>query len=197
MKKSLIALAVSALLQGTFVRARTLDISIGYRMVAGFPGDVNRMHPASIVPRLQDAANPVRLFGDPATLGASNSVRGFIATDTALTRIRGVCVRPAVAQPNTGGLTQTFGVGSPPQSAAPIDLIEDGYVMVKCNNVAAGAPTLGGAVFVWITASAGADVQGGFRAAASGANTIPIGNAEWVSPPDANGVAELKLWRQS
>jgi hypothetical protein len=196
MKKTLIALAVSQLLHRS-IPARTLDISIGYRMGAGFAGDVNRMHPASIVPRLMDAANPLRLFGDPCTLGAANSVRGFIATDTALTRIRGVLVRPAVAQINTGGMTQTIGGGTPPQGAAPVDIIEDGYVMVKCNNVAAASPVLGGAVFVWVTASAGADVQGGFRAAASGVNTIAIGNAEWASPPDANGIAELRVWRQS
>lgn len=196
MNKSLIALAVSALLHNT-QRARTLDISIGYRMGAGFPGDVNRFHPASIVPRLMDAANPIRLFGDPCTLGTANSVRGFIATDTALTRIRGVCVRPSIAQPSTGGLTTTIGGGVPPQGAAPVDIIEDGHVMVKVNNVAAGSPVLGGAVFVWIVASAGADVQGGFRAAASGVNTIAIGNAEWASPPDSGGIAELRLWRQS
>lgn len=195
MKKSLIAMAVSALLHGP--RARTLDIAISYRMGAGFAGDVNRMHPASIVPRLMDAANPIRQFGDPATLGAANSVRGFLATDTALTRIRGVLVRPAVAQINTGGMTQTIGGGTPPQGAAPVDIIEDGYVMVKCNNVGAGAPTLGGAVYIWIAASAGADVQGGFRAAAGGASAIgPIVNAEWASPPDANGIAELRTWRQ-
>lgn len=195
MKKSLIALAVSQLLHRS-IPSRTLDISIGYRMNAGFAGDVNRMHPASIVPRLMDAANPIRLYGDPCTLGASNSVRGFGAGDAALTRIRGVLVRPAIAQINTGGMTQTIGGGTPPQSAAPVDIIEDGHVMVKCNNVGAGAPVLGGAVYVWFAASAGSDVQGGFRAAAN-ASAILIGNAEWASPPDANGIAELRVWRQS
>lgn len=195
MKKSLIAMAVLALLTGP--RARTLDIAISYRMGAGFAGDVNRMHPASIVPRLMDAANPIRLFGDPCTLGAVNSVRAFLATDTALTRIRGVLVRPAVAQINTGGMTQTIGGGTPPQGAAAVDIIEDGHVMVKCNNVGAGAPTLGGAVYIWIVASAGSDVQGGFRAAAGGVSAIgPIVNAEWASPPDANGIAEMRVWRQ-
>lgn len=193
MKKSLIALAVSQLLRGALFR--TLDVAITYRMGAGYPGDVNRMHPASIVPRLMDAANPIRLYGDPCTLGAANSVRGFLATDTALTKIRGVLVRPAIAQPTTGGMTQTLGAGTPPQSAAPVDIIEDGYVMVKCNNVGAGAPTLGGAVFIWVVASAGSDVQGGFRAAASGVNTIAIANAEWASPPDSAGIAEMRVWR--
>jgi hypothetical protein len=195
MKKSLIALAVSALCYGTN-RSRTLDVAITYRMGAGFPGDVNRMHPASIVPNLMDAANPIRLYGDPCTLGAANSVRGFLAGDAALTRIRGVLVRPAVAQPTSGGMTQTFGTGAPPQSAVPVDIIEDGHVMVKCNNVAAASPVKGGAVFVWVTASAGADVQGGFRAAASAGNTAAILNAEWYSPPDSGGIAELRVWRQ-
>lgn len=193
MNKSPIALAVSALVHRT-QRARTLDISIGYRMGAGYAGDVNRMHPASIVPRLQDAANPVRLFGDPVVLGASNSVRGLIATDTTVTKIRGVCVRPAIAQPSTGGMTTTLGGGTPPQGAAPIDILEDGHIMVKVNNVAAGSPVLGGAVFVWIAASAGADVQGGFRAAAN-ASAVAITNAEWASPPDSGGIAELRVWK--
>lgn len=194
MNKSLIALAVSALLYKS-VAGRTLDISIGYRMGAGYPGDVNRMHPASIVPRLQDAANPVRLFGDPVILGASNSVRGLIASDTTTPmKIRGVCVRPAIAQPATGGMTQTLGGGAPPQGAAPIDVLEDGHIMVKCNNIAAGSPVLGGAVYVWFAASAGSDVQGGFRAAAN-ASAALVSNAEWASPPDANGIAELRVWR--
>lgn len=196
MKKSLIALAVSQLLHPAYVTGRTLDISIGYRMGAGYPGDVNRMHPASIVPNLMDAANPIRLYGDPVTLGASNSVRGFIATDTALTKIRGVLVRPQVQQVNTGGMTSTFGVGGPTASAQPVDILEDGHILVKCNNVGAGSPVKGGAVFIWVVASAGNDVQGGFRAAASGANTIAITNAEWYGPPDSSGIAEMRVWRQ-
>jgi hypothetical protein len=51
MKKSLIALAVlAAYCAAAGSRARTLDAAITYRMGAGYPGDVNRAHPASIIP---------------------------------------------------------------------------------------------------------------------------------------------------
>lgn len=196
MKKSLIALAVLAACgAASFPRGRTLDAAITYRMGAGYPGDVNRAHPASIVPRLQDGANPARLYGDPVMFGAANNVRCFNAGDTAQTKIRGVVVRPASISQTTGGMSASFGTGVPPQSAVAIDVIEDGHVMVKCNNTGAGAPVLGGAVFVWCAASAGNDVQGGFRAAVSAGNTAAIANAEWAGPPDSNGFAELRVWK--
>lgn len=197
MKKTLIALAVSALIAGsTLVRARTLDAAITYRMGAGFPGDVNRAHPASIVPRLQDSANPVRLYGDAVNYSATaNKIRGFLVGDTAATKLRGVLVRPASISQTTGGMTATFGTAVPPQGDVALDIIEDGYVLVKCNNVAAGAPQIGGAVFVWCAVSAGNDVQGGFRGAASAGNTAAIANAEWASAADSNGIAELRIWK--
>lgn len=195
MKKSLIALAVSALVAASFTRARTLDVAFTYRMGAGFPGDVNRAHPASIIPGLHDAANPIRLYGDPCLVGAGNAYRGFLAGDTAITKLKGVLVRPASISQTTGGMSASFGTAVPPQGAVAIDVIEDGFVMVKCNNVGAGAPAKGGAVFVWCAASAGNDVQGGFRGAASAGNTAAIANAEWNGPADSNGIAELRVWK--
>lgn len=197
MKKSLIALAVLAACGADLPRARTLDAAITYRMGAGYPGDVNRAHPAGIVPRLQDAANPVRLYGDPVVYGATvGTVRGVIAADQAAsTKIRGVAVRPGNISQTAGGMASTFGVAAPPQSAVAIDVIEDGYVIVKCNNAAAGQPQLGGAVFVWCAASAGNDVQGGFTGRTSAGNTFPVANAEWAGPVDANGYAELRVWK--
>lgn len=193
MNKTPIALAVSALLYGALSQARTLDISIGYRMSAGFAGDVNRFHPASIVPRLMDAANPIRQYGDPCILGAANSVRGFIAADvTTPVKIRGILVRPQVTQAISATMTSTIGGGTPPTGAAPVDILEQGYGMAKCNNVAAGSPVMGGAVYIWVAASAGSDVQGGFRGAAN-ASAVLVSNAEWMSPPDANGVAEIRI----
>lgn len=196
MKKSLIALAVAAACFGESVRAMTHDAAFTYRMGAGFPGDVNRTHPADIVARLQDAANPIRLYGDPAMLGAGSAFRGVIVADQAAsTKIKGVLVRPYPVSQTTGGMTATIGAATPPQIAVPQDIIEAGFVMTKCNNFAANAPALGGAVFVWAAASAGNHVLGGFEAAATAGSTFPVANAEWVSGADASGVAELRVWK--
>jgi len=198
MKKSLIALAALAAcasVSGT-LRLRTADISFGYRMGAGFPGDVNRTHPASIPPGLMDPTNPVRLYGDPVKINtAANSIRGFIAGDTAVTTIDGVLVRPYPVQQTTGGMGAAIGAAVPPQQQAAIDYIEDGFVMVRCNNFAATPPTKGGAVHIWLTASAGVHVQGGFESAADAGDTIAIVNAEFNGPPDANGICEIRVWK--
>lgn len=196
MKKSLIALAVLAVFAGA-TRARTLDAALTYRMGAGNPGDVTRAHPAGIVARLQDAANPVRLYGDAVVYSATaGQVRGVIAADQAAsTKIKGVAVRPGNISQTSGGMTATFGVASPPVGNVALDVLEDGFIMVKCNNFAVNAPVLGGQVFVWAAASAGAHVIGGFEAATSAGSTFTVANAEWVSPADANGIAELRVWR--
>lgn len=196
MKKSLIALAVLAAYSAAAgSRARTLDAAITYRMGAGYPGDVNRMHPASIIPGLQDPANPVRLYGDPVLLGANNSYRGYIAGDTTAAKIKGVLVRPGNISQTSGGMSAVFGVAAPPATSGTVfDIIEDGHVLVKCNNLAAGAPVKGGIVYVWFAASSGNDVQGGFRGAAS-ASAIALTNAEWTGPCDANGIGEIRVWK--
>lgn len=198
MKKSFISLAVLALLGGAAVsaRTRTLDAAFTYRMGAGFPGEVNRTHPASIVSGLMDPTTPIRLYGDPCVIStANNSYRGLLAADQAtVTSIAGILVRPYPVQQTSGGMSSSLGAATPPQERAAVAVLEDGYAMVKCNNTGAGAPTKGGAVYVWCAASAGSDVLGGFRAAASAGNTILLTNAEWASPPDASGIAEIRVW---
>lgn len=195
MKKSLIAAAAAALLRAGAVRARTADISFGYRMGAGFPGDVNRTHPASILPRLMNAASPVRLYGDPGVIdAATNSWRALGAGDGALTKVDGVLVRPYPAQQMTGGLAAPIGAATPPGGNNIVDFLREGYVIARCNNFAAQQPAQGGAVYVWVAASAGAHVQGGFESAADGANTAgPITNLKWMGPTDSQGVTEIEV----
>lgn len=200
MKKSLIALAVLASLGASAStsrgRAMTHDAAFKYRMNAGFPGDVNRTHPASIVPALQDPTTPVRLYGDPVLFDATNnSIKGFVAADTGVTKIKGVLVRPYPTQQQSGGMSSSIGAAAPGGARTVQDYIEDGFVLVKCNNAAAGAPTKGGAVFVWCAASAGNDVQGGFTGRASTGNTAAIANAEFTGPADADGIAEIRVWK--
>jgi len=195
MKKTLIAAAIAALLStqsSAFVRQRTLDVAFPFRMGAGFPGDVNRTHPASILPRQQQVANPVRLYGDPVLVDtATNSVRAFIAGDTAVTRLYGAAVRPYPTQQATGGMSSALGAAAVP--AGPLDILREGYMIARCNNFATAQPTLDGPVFVWCAASAGVHVQGGFESVATGGSTAAIANARWCGPTDANGITEIEI----
>lgn len=194
MKRTLISLAILALGFGT-VRAKTHDVAFGFRMGAGFPGDVNRSGMFNIVPSLQDSTNPVRLYGDAVLINATgNTVRGFIAGDTAVTRIDGMLVRPYPVQQQSGGMSSVIGAATPPVGPAIVDVLRAGFGMVKCNNFAVTPSLKGGTVYVWIAASSGNHVQGGFEAATGGASTITVSNARWASPPDSSGIAELEVW---
>lgn len=198
MKKSLIALAalaVTGAAASTVNRIRTCDVAFTFRMGAGFPGDVNRTHPFSIEPGLMNTTNPIRRYGDPALINATgNTYRGFIAGDTAVTKIDGVLVRPYPTQQMTGGMNSPIGAAAAPVEGV-IDILNDGYIMVKCENFAASPSVKGGAVFVRVAATAGLLIQGAFHAADDGANAIEVSNARWNGPPDATGVAELLVWK--
>lgn len=199
MKKSLIHLAVMASLAGaaSVGRARTHDVAFTFRMGSGFPGEVNRTHPVSIYPSLMHATQPIRLYGDPGIYdGATNSVRGFQTTDQGTgTKISGVLVRPYPTQQSSGGMSATLGGAGTPAANQPADIIEDGAVMVKCNNFGVNPPSKDSAVFVWAAASAGNHVLGGFEALATAGSTFPVANARWNGPADASGIAELIVWK--
>lgn len=194
---SLAALAVCAALAQPVKRARTRDVAFSYRMGAGFPGDVNRTHPFSVLPGLMDAVDPVAAYGFPVVIDpATNSYRGVVAADRAtLTKIDGILVRPFPTQQTTGGMTSTLGAATPPTSGV-IDVLEDGFIIAKCNNFGVNPPTKGGAVYVWAAASAGNHVLGGFEAAADGANTALVTNAYWNGPTDSAGITEIQVFRK-
>jgi hypothetical protein len=181
---------------GVFVgRARTRDIAFQYRMGAGFVGDVNRTHPASIEPTLCDPNTPPTAYGQPVVVvPATNAVRPLIATDTALTAIYGITVRPYPQQQTSltsVATTVPFGP-TPPPTNQPIDVLRSGYIMVKVSGSVAVAK--GGAVFVWIAASSGSHVQGGFEPVASAGNTIALdAKTTWNGPADSGGIAELSF----
>lgn len=171
-------------------RAYTRDIAFTYRMPAGFAGDVNRTHPASIEPGLPDATNPPQYYGQAVVIDAtSHNVRALgVVDDSALTDIWGVAVRPYPIQQSTGGMSSAFGNSVPPPTQ-PIDILKSGYIMVPVSN--AGVPVKGGAVWVWAKPANAGHVQGGFETAtAVGSIALPI-NYQWNGGPDANGVAEI------
>ena len=171
-------------------RARTCDVAFNYRMPAGFAGDVNRTHPASIEPCLLDPTNPPTFYGQAVLVNGSSQgvVKVGVTDDHALTDIYGVTVRPYPIQQQSGGMSSPFGAGAIP-AAQPVDVLKSGYIMVPV----VGVPVKGGQVHVWAVPSTGSHVAGGFEASSSAGNTIdlPISTYTFNGGPDANGICEV------
>lgn len=176
-------------------RVFTKDVAFPYRMGAGFPGDVNRTHPASIEPVLQSSGHPALLYGEAVINDAAvaNTVRPLAAGDAAVTIIVGVTVRPYPIQNLTGNINagqgDALGSGTPPAVGA-IDVLRTGYVMVK---IPAGQATIkGGAVFVYVNASNGLHIQGGFENAGGGAlASLDTTKYQFNGPADVSGNVEI------
>ncbi len=191
--KKLITLTRSLLAAPAIIhrgRAFTRDVAFNYRMPAGFAGDVNRTHPASIEPGLPDVTNPPQFYGQCVTIDAtSGNVRRIgVVDDSALTDIYGVAVRAYPIQQMTGGPAAAFGAGPVPTNQ-PVDILKSGYIMAPVN----GVPKKGDQVFVWAKPAAGADLPGQFRTTASGGNAIalPLNSYSFNGGPDANGICEV------
>lgn len=154
-------------------RKLTGDIAFNLRMGAGSPGDVTRPNP-TIEPCLMAAVNPPDAFGQAvvADLLADNAVRKVQAGDGALTAIYGITCRAwPTQQPTTTGYSGSVALGAgAPAPFQPVDVLRRGYCLGYIN----GVPVKGAPVFVWIAATAGAHLQGGFEAATGGGSTIQL-----------------------
>lgn len=170
-------------------------VAFQYRMTAGIPGDVNRTHPASILPCLIDAALPPTLFGQAVKVdSATNGVTPLTAADDALTDIFGVTVRPYPFQQSaaTNYGAASFGPGGPPVSGE-IDVLRAGYIMVS---IPAGqSPTKGAPVYVWTDAASGLHVVGGFEAVNTGGSVAALNPLKFFfnGPADSQGNVELGI----
>lgn len=172
------------------VRAKTRDVAFQFRMGTGFPGDVNRFHPASIEPNQNNATNPLDVYGNAVVVNsADNTVRKILTSDSAITTIYGIGVRPYPTQTMTGGPNAAFGVGSVNVNQ-PLDVLRSGYFFSKVNT-SGGTPAKDGTVYLWVAASTGTHVLGGFEAAASGGNTVALTNVFFNGPTGSDGVGEL------
>lgn len=173
-------------------RMKTRDVAYQFRMGAGFPGDVNRTHPASIEPCLADTTTPPTAFGQGVLINsATQGVRPFGAADASATAVvtYGVTVRPYPFQQSSASNFGAAALGSAIPPAGAIDVLRAGYIMAQ---VPAGqTPVKGGAVYIWCAASSGSHVQGGFEASASAGNTALIANATFNGSPDASGNVEI------
>ena len=183
----------AALMGPQITRRRTADVAFPYRMSSGFPGDVNRFHPASILPGLANTTNPPAAYGGPVIVNTADStIRGIIAADGSATPgpVFGFLVRPFPIQQQSGGMAAAIGTATPPTTGV-IDVLREGYVMAKLP--AGSTVTKYGTVYVWAAVSAGNHVQGQLEPSANGTNTLTINNAYFLGPADANGNVEIEI----
>ena len=180
------------------VRCRTRDAAFTLRMGAGFVGDVNRTHPASIAPAQIYATTPPTAYGQPVVMNSGGAgVRPLATGEQAFTEIFGITVRPYPTQqssvgagyPGSDSIQGVLGAGGIPPTSGVIDILHSGFIMVQV----VGTPTPGAPVYIWTSASTGTHVQGGFEATnpTSSGMALDAGKTYFVGGADANGVAEL------
>jgi len=159
-----------------------------YRMGAGSPGEVTRIHPGSIRAFMNDASgsNPATYFGQAVLFhGATNTVRAVDTTDDTAkgntkVRIAGITTRPYPTQDNGSG--ETFGAAAfnagGPTAGQVVDVLSlSGGVLVTVNEPTgtyAAAVQLGAPVYVRVATSA-----------STGFTTLPVGGFESVVDPQA------------
>jgi hypothetical protein len=171
-------------------------VAFQYRMGAGFAGDVNRTHPASIEPNINDSTYPIIYFGTCGIYTATGTFRVMQLGDTGTSSVSGVVVRQfpiqqVTATENWGeaDFAQGFTSGNGPTPANAMDVLKSGYIMAPV----VGTPVKGGTVYVWCSASSGVHTQGGFEAT-SAAGCIGLsadGQTYFNSGADSNGIAEI------
>ena len=168
-------------------RAKTRDVAFAFRMGTGYPGDVNRTNPFSILPYLGNSTNAPDFYGNAVLTDAStNSARKILTTDSAITTIDGIVVRPYPTQQASGGMTATMGVATPPVGGV-LDILKSGYFRSKV----VGTAVKDTPAYLWVAASTGAHVLGGFEAAATVGSTVALTNVFFNGPAGPDGVAEL------
>jgi hypothetical protein len=179
-------------------RAKVRDVAFTFRMGAGFPGDVNRTHPASIEPAYPDSTSPPQYYGQPVLVSSSShNVRQFSTSDTGVTYAYGCVVRPFPTQQTTtanysGGIT--LGTVAQPPTNQALDVLRSGYIMAQLGDGTLTGAVKGGTVYVWCAASTGHHVQGNFEATASAGNTAQLDSRfTFNGVQDANGVVEISF----
>lgn len=173
------------------------DSTIKFRMDAGYPGDVTRTHPVSIMSYQVGAGGvggSASLFGLPVIFDGLGGVRDFDVADTALDTVAGFTVRQFPIAQRTGGDSASIGTSTPPGANGIIPVLRSGYIMARLNDVSA-APKLGDAVFVWCAADSGIHKQGGLEILASGGNTAALDpkKYQFQGPGDAKGNVEISV----
>lgn len=157
---------------------------IGETLTAGFAGSYARQ-PDMIVNTRPAGGSAAIPFGAPLKYDGTAVVQ-MGASDTA-DKFVGVAGREIKS--SLTYLEQSPGQYNP---GDPVSVFQRGSIQVYCQR---GTPTLGGTVYVRITANGSYEsaVVGGFEAEADSSNTVQLTNAQWGGPADANGIAELVI----
>lgn len=179
-------------------RRKTFDSAFTFRMGAGFPGDVNRTHPANIEVALNDVTNPVQGYGLAVIVNPTgNSVRNVLDADNGATDIYGVSVRPYPFQEATSGPYGAQGYDSAtslsvPPTLQPLDVLKSGYIIVQLYGTT--PVSKGSSVFISTAATGGGLQQGGFVGATIASHIIALSTRSYFNgPADPNGIVELAL----
>lgn len=157
---------------------------IGTTMTAGFAGSYARQPDMIVNTRVAGGSTPIP-FGAPLVYNDGAVVQmGASATATQFVGVAGREIKSSLQY-----MEQTPGQYNP---GDPVSVFQRGSIQVYCQR---GTPTLGGAVYVRITANGSYEsaVVGGFEAEADSSNTVQLTNAQWGGAPDANGIAELVI----
>ncbi len=179
--------------RGLFVgRGPARDVAFTFRMGTGAAGQITRSHPMSSEPNFQDASLPVLAYGLAVVVNsAGTGVRQIQTSDTGITTIYGVAVRPFPTQQfkdSVGFGEVALGAGTPPGANNAIDVLKEGYILVPI----VGTAKKGGTVYLWVAASSGAHVQGGFEASSSG-STVTLTNCTFNGVAGSDGIGELVM----
>ena len=157
---------------------------IGETMTAGFAGSYARQ-PDMIVNTRPAGGSAAIPFGAPLVYSGTDVVQmGSGATAAQFIGVAGREIKSSLTY-----LEQSPGQYNP---GDPVSVFQRGSIQVYCQR---GTPTLGGAVYVRITANGSYEtaVVGGFEAEADSSNTVQLTNCQWGGPADANGIAELVI----
>jgi len=196
MMKKLIAALVAAIFPTPVQRYKVRDSysAFTFRMPAGFPGDINRTHPAEVEFTQIDETYPIVLYGNMGVLdGTSHALRKIVAADQSDSvdlKPFGAAVRPYPVQQSSGGMTSSIGASVPPTEGG-LDAMRMGFIMAQLNT-GVTAPVKGGRVYVWAAATSGNHIQGGYETEASAGNTVRLTpEFTYNGPADSNGVTEI------
>lgn len=181
------------------VRMAVRDVAYQYRMGAGFPGDVNRTHPAEIEPApILSTNTPFYTYGQMGIFdGTANAIKPIgVAqqSDSVDLTPFGAIVRPFPTQQraSTNYGQANIGAGAPPVSGV-VDFARSALIMAQLVT-GAPAPIKGGRVFIWAAATSGNNIQGGYTTVASAGNTVRLDpRYTYNGPPDAAGVVEISV----
>ena len=159
------------------------------RAPAGIPGVVSRPQDSTIEPV---TITPFGTTGAPGAFGlacqidATTGELRIVADPDAA--VYGFLARPFPAVGGNSASQQGLGTAVPP-ALGNVDVMVRGYMTLHLSGATAAAK--GGAVYVWSSASAGANVQGEVVAADPTTDGFVVARSYFMGPADADGNVEI------